>query len=78
MRLRPSETTKKLALPKLRMLMIRPADVVSTRAASSCSFDLPPCASTMTLTVSVVSNLFGYGRMHRSVMALSYARRWSI
>ena len=40
MRLRPSDRTKKLAFPKLRMLMIRPAVTVSTRDASSSSFVL--------------------------------------
>ena len=34
---RPSENTMKLALPKLRMLTTRPAVIVSTRGASSCT-----------------------------------------
>ncbi len=60
MRLRPSERTRKLALPKLRMLMMRPAVIVSVFDSSSASLDRPLCASTSAEMVSVTAKRCGY------------------
>ena len=46
MRARPSLSTRKLALPKLRMARMRPLVLVSIRTASSSAFVFAPCAPT--------------------------------
>src|SRR6185295_1940216 len=78
MRERPSDNTRKLALPKLRTLTMRPAVTVSTRGVSSSAALFAPCASTSCDTECVVSNLFGYGAKPRRRIASRFARRCSV
>ena len=59
MRLMPSESTRKFALPKLRIARIRPPAVVSILGDSSASADFSPCASTSAVMLSVLANRFG-------------------
>jgi hypothetical protein len=59
MRDRPSDSTRNEALPKLRMLRMRPAVIVSTRELSRVAASASPCAVTSALTVCVVVNRLG-------------------
>ena len=58
-RARPSDSTRNAALPKFRMLTIRPAVTVSTREASSSAASAGRCAATSALTVWVVAKRLG-------------------
>ncbi len=59
MRLTPSESTRKLALPNVRTARIRPAVVVSGRSASRSGADRSPWAATSALIVSVRTKVRG-------------------
>src|SRR5260221_13818498 len=68
--------TRKLALPKFRIAITRPAVVVWIFAASSTSAAAAPWASPSSATVFVRVKAFGYGVTPRRWSSSKFARRW--
>ncbi|MGC4080694.1 MAG: hypothetical protein QM736_00875 [Vicinamibacterales bacterium] len=66
---RPSESTRKFALPNDRIARMRPLVAVSGRSASRASPLFGVCASTSAVMVSRRSNRFGYAATPSAVNA---------
>ena len=75
MRFTPSESTRKLAFPKVRTARIRPAVVASGRSASRSAAGRSPCAATSALMVSVRTNVRGYVSTPSRSSSARFARR---